>query len=84
MSKQAKTATTEAKRPVGRPASFPGQDTKMFAANIPVTTSAGLVALSKQRGVPLNVLVNTIASQAIAASERARAQAANRKASKGS
>jgi hypothetical protein len=77
MSKQTSTATadtTEAKRPVGRPATFPGIETRMHAANLPVDTIAGLKALAKQRGVPLNSIMHTILSQAInrAAKDRAR------------
>jgi hypothetical protein len=70
-------ATTEAKRPVGRPRSFPGvskADCTMFAASIPTEARDGLVALAKQRNIPINVLLNNIAMQAItkAAKDRAR------------
>ena len=71
---------TETKNPVGRPASFPELDKSelvMFAANIPVATRDGLKALAIQRSIPLNVLVNNLATQAItrAAKDRARRKA---------
>lgn len=69
---------TETRGP-GRPASFPGQDTVMFAANIPVHTRDGLKALAAQREIPLNVLLDDIATKAIAASQRARKQNRARK-----
>ena len=68
----------------GRPASFPGQETKALLAHIPTATRDRLVAeaaiqtAASESRVPMNVILDAAINAAIDAAEAKRTQAAAR------
>lgn len=50
-------SATQTKRGRGRPASFPGQETRMAGFNLPVSTLERLSAGAEKRGITQNALV---------------------------
>ncbi len=51
-------ATVEVKRGVGRPATFPGQETKMAGFKLPIETLERLATRAEEKGLNQNDLVN--------------------------
>ena len=65
---------TEEKRPVGRPASFPGQTLVAFLANIPVETRQMLRDIAAKRNEPINVTLNRFIERGFKDANRTRSR----------
>jgi hypothetical protein len=63
---------TEVKRGRGRPASFPGQETRVAGFNLPIETLDMLAAEAETRGVTQNAVVAKAIERLVADSERKR------------
>jgi len=63
---------TETKRSVGRPASFPDQETVAFLSNIPVATRDQLREVAAKRSEPINVTLDRFIQQGFKNATRSR------------